>query len=379
MGVSNILRSLIHVISRKLPIKKNKLVFVSHLGKNYSCNPKCLCEYILRNAGDKFELVFLYDPTICAIDDFPKGVRTLSIYSKRFIYDMATCGFLISNTRIPEWFGFNPRKNQYYIQTWHSSLRLKKIEKDANLGFDYEEWAMKDSKKISAIVSGCDFSSNIFKKSFWYDGPLLKVGTPRIDYLLNINENEVLKIKKKASLNRNAHYVLYAPTFRSSGNIDVYNIDYEKVIGALSVRFGGEWNVLFRIHPNLRGIVNVKKMPSYVVDVSGYRDIQELIAISDVMITDYSSCMFDMAFAKKPCFLYVSDLEQYISNERGLYFDITKLPFPMAKTNEELLTLIKGFDKLIYNQSISEFLSEVGSYEHGNACQQILKYIEGQE
>lgn len=379
MVVGDSLRSLIYAISRKLPVKKNKLVFVSHLGKNCSCNPKCLCDYILRNARKQFELVFLYDPTICDIKDFPHGVRVLSIYSKRYIYDISTCGFLISNTRIPEWFGFNPRKNQCYIQTWHSSLRLKKIEKDANLGIDYEEWAMNDSKKISVIVSGCDFSSNIFKQSFWYDGPLLKVGTPRIDYLLNVGESEVIKIKKKALLSQNTHYVLYAPTFRSNGDIEVYNVDYEKVVAALSARFGGEWNVLFRIHPNLRGLVNVRKMPSCCIDVSGYGDIQELIAISDIMITDYSSCMFDMAFAKKPCFLYVSDLEKYISNERGLYFDILKLPFPVAKTNEELLALINGFDTLIYKKSVSEFLSKIGSYERGDACQKILKYIEDKE
>lgn len=376
MYLSNILRYLICKISRMLPVKRNKIIFVSHLGKNYSCNPKYLCDYILKSNKWRYELVYLYDPTNCNSNVFPKEVRALSIYSMRFLYDIATCGLLISNTRIPKWFGFVSRKRQLYLQTWHSSLRLKKIEKDANLGSDYEEWAKNDSCKISAIVSGCALSSKIFLNSFWYSGKILEVGTPRIDYLLNLKEQDITNIREKASLEKDCHYLLYAPTFRKNGNIAAYDIDYKLLIEVLNRKFGGKWRILFRLHPNLKDIVDIDSLPTCCIDMSEYNDIQELIAISDIMITDYSSCMFDMAFVGKLCILYASDLNQYIAKERNLYFDINLLPFPLAKTNIELINTINNYKELKYKSDLSKFMKEIGSFEKGTACEQILKYIE---
>lgn len=376
MYLSNVLRIFICKISRILPVKRNKVIFVSHLGKNYSCNPKYLCEYMLKSNKQRYELVYLYDPTNCKSNVFPKGVRVLSIYSMRFLYDIATCGFLVSNTRIPKWFGFVPRERQSYLQTWHSSLRLKKIEKDANLGSDYEKWAKNDSCKISAIVSGCAFSSKIFLNSFWYSGKILEVGTPRIDYLLNLKERDIAEIKWKASLKTGYHYLLYAPTFRKGGDTAAYNIDHMLLVEALNRKFGGVWRILFRLHPNLKDIVDIDSLPSCCMDMSEYDDIQELIAISDIMITDYSSCMFDMAFIGKLCILYASDLEQYMVKERDLYFDIRSLPFPLAQTNIELIETIHDYEELRYKSNLSEFMDNIGSFEKGTACEQILKYIE---
>lgn len=375
MFLSNILRLLIIKVSRILPVKRNKILFVSHLGKNYSCNPKYICEYLLKSGDTRFELVYLYDPTNCNPNIFPKAVRPLNIYSRRFLYDIATCGFIVSNTRIPEWFGFYPRRKQIYLQTWHSSLRLKKIEKDANLGPDYEVWAKSDSKKISVIISGCTFSSQIFRNSFWYSGKILEIGTPRIDYLLNLKEEDVLGFMKKASLDSDFHYLLYAPTFRRAGDTTAYNIDYKLLINSLEEKFGGKWRILFRLHPNLKDVVDIDSLPSCCIDMSGYDDIQELIAISDIMITDYSSCMFDMAFIGKLCILYASDLEQYIKNERNLYFDIASLPFPLAKNNGDLNELIKLFNANDYKSKLSKFMNEIGSFEKGTACGEILNFI----
>jgi len=375
MSIGQILRSIILSISRCIPVNKKKIIFCSHLGKNYSCNPKYICDYILKFHLSEFKLVYLFDPSNCNPTVFPEGVRPLSIYSKRFLYDIATCGVFISNTRIPEWFNLNPRKGQCYIQTWHSSLRLKMIERDANLGTDYEKWAISDSNKITTIVSGCAFSSKIFSNAFWYDGPLLEVGTPRIDYLLNISDKEKIDIYAKANLDNRYKYVLYAPTFRKGGDLSAYSIDYALLSYNLSEKFGGEWKILFRLHPNLKDKVNANSLAECCIDMTSYSDIQELIVLSDIMITDYSSCMFDMAFMNKLCILYTADLDNYTANERGLYFDITSLPFPLAKNNEELSKLINSYSDNEYGSKLATFMSKIGSFENGNACKEIVDYI----
>lgn len=364
-------------IFRFLPIKRNKILFISHLGKGYGCNPKYICEYLRNIHSGEFQLHWAYDPTSFRKEDIPQGVVPISIYSSRFLLDILTCGFLISNTRLPRWFNYKGRKGQCYIQTWHSSLRLKKIERDANLGEAYEQIAKNDASKTSIIVSGCRFSSDIYKRAFWYDGPILEVGTPRLDFLLNQSGSERNAIFKKAHLTENVHYVLYAPTFRDGGSLESYNIEYKSLVLSLREKFGGQWKVLIRLHPNLIGKVSFDDVSEECIDVTNYDDIQELLVISDILITDFSSCMFDVAFMRKPCILYASDYNQYVQKERSLYFDIQHLPFPLSTTNGELIDNIHKFNTETYLMNVNRFLLDIGTYERGESCKEIYKYLKG--
>ena len=350
-------------------------MFISHLGKGYSCNPKYICEYLRKYHPGEFSLHWIYDPTCSSKDDIPYGVLPVSMYSPRFKYDILTCGFLISNTRLPLWFNYKNRKGQCYIQTWHSSLRLKKIERDAKLGKDYDQTAQCDASKTSLMISGCKFSSDIYKRAFWYTGPILEVGTPRLDFLLNQSESEKCVIFDKVGLESEVHYVLYAPTFRKGGALDAYNIDYKLLVDTLVEKYGGKWKVLCRLHPNLIGKVSFDNVAEECIDVTNYNDIQELLVISDILITDFSSCMFDIAFMRKQCILYASDYLQYINNERDLYFNIQSLPFPLATTNNELMDAINNFDQVLYTNKVNEFLLEIGTYEIGEACEKIYSYL----
>lgn len=358
-----------------LPIKKNRMVFISHLGKTYSCNPRYLCEYLNTNCLGKYELIWIYD---CHFKKpaLPKGVIGVPFFSNKGLLMLSTAKVIVSNTRISEAFCFKKRKKQIYLQTWHSSLRLKCIEGDANLGNQYEDFAKKDSKKIDIIISGSKFSTAVFKNSFWYNGLVLETGTPRIDWLRKVTEKE--SIFKKTKLDKNKHYLLYAPTFRKDGNLTAYNINYDGIIAALNQRFGTEWIILFRLHPNLKGKVASPFESKSVIDMTDYDDIQELLAISNFLITDYSSSMFDAALCDKICILYASDLENYLRSERKLYFDIQSLPFPLAENNEQLMQIIQTLDTDKYYSSIKLFLNQLGICENGLACENIERYLSDQ-
>ena len=113
-----------------------------------------------------------------------------------------------------------------------------------------------------------------------------------------------------------------------------------------------------------------------MIDVTSYDDIQELLSISDFLISDYSSLIFDYAMTKRPCFLYTPDVDDYISNDRNLYFDIKELPFISVKNNEELISHIASFDHENYQHKLDEFLKDIGSYEDGHACEKVLELID---
>lgn len=360
---------------RLIPIKKNRIVFISHLGKTYACNPRYLCEYIAKEFPGKYELIWVYDKQVGRIPTLPEGVDSVPFFSHKCLKLIATAGTIVSNTRISDAFYFEKRKGQFYLQTWHSSMRLKCIEADANLGIKYENFAKKDSSKIDAIISGSRLSTHIFKNSFWYNGEIIESGTPRIDWLRNISREQIDRIYTKAGLSKEYKYLLYAPTFRKGCVLDAYLREFDNLCSALGLRFGGKWKILYRLHPNLKGIVNVDDMSKCVSDMTDYDDIQELLAVSEVLVTDYSSSMFDALLCDKKCMLYASDLKNYIANERGLYFDVASLPFPIAQDEKKLQDLVTSFDEEKYQQTTQSFLQDIGSKESGEACKTIAKYI----
>lgn len=357
---------------RCLPLKKNKIIFWADSFKHYGCSPKYIAEFILKEYPERFDLVWVFEEGVEVPEELPAPIRVVKFFSIDYLKELHTAKFVVCNMRTGESYYWKKRKNQVYIQTWHSSLRLKKIEKDAidSLGIDYEKSAIDDSSKIDLLLSGCDFSTAIFKRAFWYDGEILESGTPRSDILINAPRSVREKVFDYYGIPNNKKLVLYAPTFRDDKKADLFGMDFRKLSSALGST-NEEWVIGCRLHPNILGKVNAEGC----ISMSGYSDMQELICAADLLITDYSSCMFDMATAKKPCVLYAPDLKKYTNSERGLYFDIQKLPFPLSENMDELCRIVAYFDLEKYNNQLAEFMSSIGSYEDGKASARVVNYI----
>lgn len=170
--------------------------------------------------------------------------------------------------------------------------------------------------------------------------------------------------------------ILYAPTFRKNNRLDVYDLDYEKIINQLNESFGEQWVFLVKLHPHLLSKSSELVHGKGVLNVTAYDDIQELLSISDVLISDYSSLMFDFSLTKRPCFLYVPDLMDYTNNDRNLYFNIDELPFITASSNKELLHNIENFNYENYQLNLKEFEESIGSFENGEASKNLVEKID---
>lgn len=356
------------------PIKNNKIFLFSYYGSQYGCNPKYISEYITKNyPKDKFDVVWAFNDL--SSKEHIQGIRKVKIMSLKYFYELCTSKVVITNFRTVDM--FKKRKSQYYIQTWHSSLRLKQIEKDAenSLPENYVKMAKEDSKKCDLLLSGCRYSTDIFKRAFWYNGEIFEYGTPRNDLLVKADEQYKSNIKRKLNISDDTKIVLYAPTFRKNDDLEIYNIGYKSVLKNLELKFGGEWKFCVKLHPHLISKSDQLKYGKDVIDLTKYDDIQELLAITDVLISDYSSLMFDFGLTKRPCFLYIPDLEEYTNQDRKLYFDIEQLPFINTKSSINLVEKIRDFDKEIYNKELDRFLDSIGSFEHGDACKKLVDRI----
>ena len=149
---------------RIFPIKKNKIVITSFYGKGYGDSSKYICNYLINNQKENVEIVWLVNDI--SDNNLPKEIKAVKYKSLRAIYERVTAKIWIDNARKHDY--ELKRKDQYYIQLWHSSLRLKKIEKDAinYLPKTYIKNAIHDSKMIDLMVAGCEFSYNTYKNSF---------------------------------------------------------------------------------------------------------------------------------------------------------------------------------------------------------------------
>ena len=356
-----------------LPVRKNKIAVQSYYGGGYLCNPKYIVEELLKRGLD-CEIYWTVREK-GDLNKLPPELKQVKLDSAREIYEMCTSKIWIDNSR--KWSYVKKKKSQFYIQTWHASMGLKKVEADAGDSLDtgYIIAAKKDSKMANLFLSGCRFQSNNFKEAFWYDGEILEAGIPRNDILFQKDSGLKAKVCKELGIREEEKILLYAPTFRKDFSMDCYALDYEKIRRVLSEKFGGSWHVLVRMHPNLlTRSYSVDLGSGGITDATRYHDMQELLSVSDVLITDYSSSSFDFSLVNKPCFLYVPDLEEY---DRGTYFKVEDLPFPYALTNEDMAKKIYEFNEEEYLNDIKNFDKEfVGSFEKGQASATVADYIE---
>ena len=248
MNIKEILKKIIYAGFRILPVERNKVLFFSYYGEQYSGSPKYISRYLAGHS--KMKQVWAF--TDCGKHRM-RNARTVRFGHPGYYFHLATAGVIITNYRMPE--EFVKRKGQTYIQTWHSSLRLKMIEKDAEdtLPENYVRMAKKDSAQIDYLLAGSGKSRDIFRRAFWYDGPIVPAGTPQCDILFGKNRKISDKVRAHYGIPADGKIALYAPTFRKDHDTSVYDLDTEALIESLTDRFGGKWHILMRLHPHLIG------------------------------------------------------------------------------------------------------------------------------
>ncbi|MCM1544278.1 MAG: CDP-glycerol glycerophosphotransferase family protein [Ruminococcus sp.] len=365
-------------ISKKTPIQKNKVVFM-HYDNKYQCNPSYICNEILRQGLD-WELVYVVwkkNPAEC-----PKGVRVVKRNTLEHFYEMASAKIWVDNAVCFPWEPVPKKDGQYYINTWHGSMGLKRIDKDRIVSKKWAQAAQLASEQVDYMISNSAFETEVYRTTYWPDEKtkVMEFGHPRNDILF-ADDAAKQQIKEKVCkfyrVSTDCHFILYAPTFRDSKNIKYYDVDYERLIEAATKRFGGEWKVINRFHFKVKKLLDqvpeIKENPN-ILDGNSYEDIQELMTVCDIGITDYSSWICDYVLTNNFGFIYANDLDEY-DNERGFYYPLDSTPFPIATNNDEMYDNIVNFNTDKYAEKKAQFLSDRGCKETGNASKQVVELM----
>ncbi|MBE5854570.1 MAG: hypothetical protein E7297_04310 [Lachnospiraceae bacterium] len=364
-----------------VPIKKKKVVFACYEGDGgYGCNPKYIADEMIRRKWDGKIVWLTHDVT----REFPAEIKVVKDTPWHTAFHLATAQIWIDNYRKP--YGTLKRKGQLYIQTWHASFGFKAVglyrgDKFPKIARIVSEW---DSSLIDYIISNSEYCDKVYPKKLLYSGPTLRVGSPRVDPLINRTDEERRTIRKKLGINSADYVILYAPTFRGGTQkekkkveTETFTIDLDLLAETTAKRFEKNCTILLRLHPQLAASQNLSVYErANIKDVSSLPDISEIMTCCDMVITDYSSCGFDAAFAGVPVVLYADDMKKYIDNRGDLMWKREELPFDIAETNEELMQLISDFDEKQYQARCRAFMSEHGVVEDGRASQHVVDAIE---
>lgn len=367
---------IIKLIYKNKPIQSNKIIIDNFIGKGLGGNLKYIVEALLK-VNSNLDIVWeVSDKNI----KLPVGIRKVKYNSPRALKELLTAKVWIDNVKN----SYKPdkRKDQFYLQTWHAGLGLKASEKQIEnvLSPKYVTAAKRDAAMTNLMLSDNDWTTDIYETWFWYSGPISKTGFPRNDVLIKQPADISKTVRSSFGLNEDTKLVLYAPTFRDiNSSLDIYKFDFVKIIGALESKFGSDYVVLIKLHPNVANLLNESNLYNFnsrLKNASFYPDMQELIVACDCLITDYSSCMFDAMIAKKKVFLLAKDLAEFEAKDRNLLFDIKKdLPFSFSNDENELIKNINSFDDKKYKSDIADFSKEVGLYEDGHASERVAKII----
>ena len=389
-------------LCRIFPVDKKLISVCTFEGRGgFGCNPKYLMQKLHERNPDLKFVWFVNDMS----KEFPDYIKKVpnTLWSRA--YWLSCSKIWIDNYRKP--YGTVKRKNQYYLNVNHYTLAIKSLGLWRGEGFSKMAYLVSknDSDMIDDVVIDSDFVAAWMPKGLVYEGSFLKTGAPRCDILFGDRSRAKAAVRENHNLPSDAKIVMFAPTFREGakdGKRSVFSaewtIDFKKLLDAFENKFGGNWYICTRVHPQLAASFSenpIKGLEDRVFDESHADDMYEILAGVDAYITDYSSACFEAAFAKIPVFLYADDVKKYTHDRGSLMWNLAtddrlhiknnkamtpnfdvELPFPLAYNNEQLFEDIRNFNKTEYDQKLDKLYAELGLVFDGNASAKLAEVIE---
>lgn len=379
-----IFRSLYRLTYKHIKVDEKTVVFIAFHGRGYTCNPKYLHLQMLKeNYFDDYRFIW----ALKRPHDFELGrTKKVRYNSLRYFYYMAKAKYWIVNCKLPKHILKKP--DQVYLQTWHGTP-LKRLAHDIVVaenqtfyrsGMSREEMYNTyddDVSKYNYMIAPNQFSYEVFQSAFQIDAKrLIKTGYPRNDYLSNLNEDTIEQLKQQYHLPKDKKIILYAPTWRdNSYNAKGYTFELKADFHLWKEKLGSEYIVIFKPHYLIiNKYENDEGLKDFIINIAADADINELYALSDILVTDYSSVFFDYANLNRPIYFYMFDIEAYAKELRGFYFDIYEtLPGDIIANEVDLLDKIKVMD---YNYDrLKKFNERFNAWQDGHASDKVLDIV----
>lgn len=368
-----------HLVRSGRPLDEHAILYESFHGSLISCNPAALCKQLLddpKYSGFTHIWAVRADTEIPSWAEDNPRIKFIRVHSREYLKALATCKYLVNNTTFPPY--FQRLDGQVYVNTWHGTP-LKTLGKDMRGAIGQHKNIQRNFLHVTHFVSPNEFTSRKFLESHsidgLFEGEIVEAGSPRIDATLSREVAETLRAKLGVPSGKKI--VFYAPTWR--GEVGQATLDIERtqeVISRLESDLGTEYHLLVRVHPLVRSAVASSSL-SHVLAPDEW-DTNELLAVADLLITDYSSVFFDYLPRRKPVIYHAYDLASY-QRSRGLYLDMSELPGKLVRDDDALIEAIHSVDEWWPNeeQKLEAALAAYAPYDDGKSAARIVDIIFG--
>jgi len=352
---------------------RDQVLFISWKGKSCGDNPLGIAEELRRRGDDREHLWAITDWSV----PVPDGGTAVLRGTQEYYEALARSKYLISNDDMQA--PFRKRNGQVYLQTWHGTP-LKRIGFDISnpqfiSGTAYFDHLANDVAQWDLLLSPNPFSTPIMRRAFRYDGEICEYGYPRNDLLRRGDTAELAaRVRDRLGLPPGKRVILYAPTWRDNqvyANGRRYRFDMRLDLEKAWPELGQDHVFLIRGHHHMADDVPAGMRDGFALNVTAYPDITELFLVADVLVTDYSSAMFDYAVTGKPMVFFTYDLAEYRDNLRGFYFDFeADAPGPLLATSAEVVEAVKDIDRVAasYQGAYQRFAARFCSLDDGKAA-----------
>ena len=355
---------------------KNKVVFNSFSGSQYSDNPRAICEAV-HELDKTIELVWLLKKEAMMNPDIPAYVRVVEYTEENIVNELSDSKVWIDNSFI---FAYACNKlfkgnNQLYIQTWHGDRGFKKCGYEWN-GFTSDTRGIENGF-CDVLLIGSEFEKRFFERAYRYKGEYLFSGSPRDDCLVNRDYSKEEIIRSRLGIDNDTNILLYAPTYRDDGNdegIQKFIGSINEILRACEQYKVGKWICFYRGHHLEINGLDINNSANFK-NVSFYPDMSDLLCVSQILVTDYSSSAGDFIVKGEPVILFQVDRDNFTGADRQLLFDVDKSPFLVAKSVTELTSVLKSLKKINIQQNCKDILTMYQAYEPGNASQTVANKI----
>jgi CDP-glycerol glycerophosphotransferase len=366
------LRDEVYVTSRSQPLRE-AVLYISFHGRQYSDSPRAIHEELARRELPLEHLWVVQDGQAAV----PETARVVRYESREYHEALATARYIVSNDHYPDWWA--RRDDQVALQTWHGTP-LKRLGMDVESRRQtlnrFTRW-QQQINNWQYVVSPNRFSTPILKRAYAIEGELLETGYPRVDLLARADRDERgAELRRRLGIPEGKRTVLYAPTYRDNvfDRRGRYRLDLQLDLKRLREAVGDDTVILFRKHHYIPDPVPVEPQ-GFVMDVSRYPDGTELMLAADVLVTDYSSMMFDFANTGRPMLFYTYDLDAYADEIRGFYFDLGEAsPGPLLRTTDELADALNDLDgvRATYAERYRAFVERFCELDDGHAAARVV-------
>ncbi len=358
------------------------ILFESNLGRNYSGNPKYIYEEMVARGLDQvYRCYFILEDIGVSLPGNAKKVKRISFL---YFYLFSKAGVWVSDTRMPTY--LRKRKDTVYIQTWHGTplkrlaLDMEQVTMAGEKSIeDYKKKFAKNSATWDYLLSQNSYSSQIFRRAFAFNKEILEIGYPRNDILFHRNNGEeIQKLKKQLNLPLDKKIILYAPTWRDNEHYNdlTYKFSQAMDFEYLLEKLASEYVIIIKAHYLVGEKLDINRYQGFLYQFDASFDIAGLYLVSDLLITDYSSVMFDYSLLRRPMFFYTYDLEKYQDKLRGFYFDfIMEAPGPIVMTTKKLVDAILCYDFEDYREKYALFMKKYNHADNGEASKKVVDLI----